>query len=83
MVNIYRIIIVIVEEPWQQIVDRRELPPVLRRAPSSHWRRFCALPGQVDDARPSVVSRGLGFPISQVVSSWGLRAVMHSIHLPS
>ena len=32
MVNTYRRINVIVEEPWQQIVDRRELPPVLRRA---------------------------------------------------
>ena len=43
MVNTYRRIIVILEEPWQQIVDRRELPPVLRRAPSSHWSRHCLL----------------------------------------
>ena len=69
MVNTYRRIIVILEEPWQQIVNRCELPPLLSRASSSHWSRFCALPGQVDDARPSVVSGGLGFPISQVVSA--------------
>ena len=53
MVNTYRRIIVILEEPWQQIVNRCELPPLLSRASSSHWSRFCALPGQVDDARPS------------------------------